>query len=113
MSCDITVSGREMKASCITYPSDQWAQHELIQTGQKNSTFHREVEVVRDESQQNIPAVSIKEKTDGSLATTFPSEVSQSCRRSAPFKSPEIPSHPSHLKLVENFLLSFSLTDAS
>lgn len=32
---------QEIRASCITYPSDKWAQHELIQTGQKNSTLHR------------------------------------------------------------------------
>lgn len=27
--------------SCVTYPGDKWAQHELIQAGQKNSTLHR------------------------------------------------------------------------
>ncbi len=33
--------GQEIRAWCITHPSDKWAQHELIKTGQKNSTFHR------------------------------------------------------------------------
>lgn len=34
-------SGRKSRAFCITHPSDKWAEHELIQAGQKNSTFHR------------------------------------------------------------------------
>lgn len=32
---------KDIRVSCVTYPSDKRAQHELIQTGQKNSTFHR------------------------------------------------------------------------
>ena len=99
-----------MSPSCITYPSDQRAQHEFIQRGQKNSTFHRESRLVRDKSQQNIPAVSIKRRLLAALQLHFPHK---SAKRSAPFKSPEIPSHPSHLKLVENFLSAFSLADAS
>lgn len=34
---------QDIRGSCtnVTYPSDKWAQHELFQTGQKNSIFHR------------------------------------------------------------------------
>lgn len=80
---------QEMRASRITHPSDKWAQHELIQTRQKNSTLHGHRGCgwsVRAE----YPSCFEGDQAGSDPVTTC------SCRR-APLSS----SHPSRSQLVE------------